>query len=69
MFLEHVNMTVSDLERATRFYQDLLGYRMRWQGKTADGRPAAHVGDDRCYLALFEASKPERLSRIPCRWG
>lgn len=30
MFLEHVNMTVSDLERATRFYQDLLGYRMRW---------------------------------------
>ena len=61
MFLEHVNMTVSDLDRATRFYQDLFGFRVRWQGKTTDGQPAAHVGDDRCYLALFEATKPGRF--------
>ncbi len=63
MFLEHVNLTVSDLHRSTRFYQELLGYRIRWSGTTADGRAAVHIGDDRCYLALFEARKEGRLKR------
>ena len=56
MFLEHVNMTVSDLNRSIDFYSKLLGLKVRWQGKTSDGSSAAHVGDDRCYLALFQAT-------------
>ncbi len=56
MFLEHVNLTVSDLKRSIDFYTDLLGMRVRWQGTTSGGNPAAHVGDDRCYLALFQSS-------------
>lgn len=55
MFLEHVNLTVTDLNRSINFYSRLFGIAVRWHGKTSDGRKAAHVGDDRCYLALFEA--------------
>lgn len=55
MFLEHVNMTVTDLERSVAFYENALGLRVRWRGHTADGSPAAHVGDDKSYLALFES--------------
>ncbi len=62
MFLEHVNLTVSDLQRSIDLYSDLLGLHVRWQGTTSDGQPAAHVGDDRCYLALFQSS-PELAAR------
>ena len=57
MFLEHVNMTVSELDRSIEFYVELLGLRVRWRGRTDDGAEAAHVGDDRCYLALFQAKE------------
>ena len=60
MFIEHVNLTVSSLERSIAFYQDLFGWTTRWQGETTNGRPAAHVGDDRCYIALFEAADDGR---------
>lgn len=56
MFLEHVNVTVTDVERSAAFYGDLLGWHVRWKGTLDGGRSAAHVGDDRCYLALFEAT-------------
>ncbi|MFT5292211.1 MAG: catechol 2,3-dioxygenase-like lactoylglutathione lyase family enzyme [Planctomycetota bacterium] len=54
MFLEHVNLTVANLERSVEFYRRALEFRVRWRGTTSEGRPAAHVGDDRCFLALFE---------------
>ena len=54
MRLEHVNLTVGDLERSIRFYTELFGLRVRWQGTTSSGTPAAHVGDDDSYLAFFE---------------
>ncbi len=56
MHLEHVNLTVADLDRSIDFYTRLLGWRVRWQGTTSTGRPAAHVGNDDMYLALFEGS-------------
>ena len=64
MFLEHVNFTVSDLQRSIDLYSDLLGLHVRWHGTTSDGNPAAHVGDDRCYLALFQSS-PDAKDRPP----
>ncbi len=60
MFLEHVNITVSDLDRSIDFYSRLLGLTVRWKGETSSGSRAAHVGDDHCYLALFEATAPGR---------
>jgi glyoxylase I family protein len=54
MFLEHVNMSVADLDQSIAFYEKLLGLKVRWRGTTASGLPAAHVGDERHYLALFE---------------
>lgn len=62
MHLEHVNMTVADLDRSVDFYSQLLDLKVRWRGTTRDGRPAAHIGDDRSYLALFQGAGewPER---------
>ncbi len=60
MYLEHVNLTVASVERSVDFYCRMFGFHVRWRGKTSDGQEAAHVGDERCYLALFEAVKPGR---------
>jgi len=61
MFLEHVNLTVKDLNRSINFYRDLLGLKIRWQGKTADGKLAVHIGDEKCYLALFQAPNASQM--------
>ncbi len=55
MFLEHVNLTVSDLDRSIDFYCNLLGLWVRWRREAGEDCAAVHVGDDRYYLALFEA--------------
>jgi catechol 2,3-dioxygenase-like lactoylglutathione lyase family enzyme len=60
MFLEHVNMSVADLDQTIAFYGHLLGLRVRWRGTTGSGLPAAHIGDERHYLALFEIGQRER---------
>lgn len=62
MHLEHINLTVNDLDRSIRFYQHLLGLDLRWQGETSAGEPAAHLGGTTSYLALFQAAKPEVLA-------
>lgn len=65
MRLEHVNFTVSDVDRSVAFYRDLLELKVRWRGQTADGREAAHVGDDQMYLALFEAGPTDTVPSTP----
>jgi catechol 2,3-dioxygenase-like lactoylglutathione lyase family enzyme len=56
MSLEHVNLTVGDLDRSIAFYCDLLDLHLRWKGAIDGERLGAHVGDDGCYLALFQAA-------------
>jgi len=58
MHLEHVNLTVLNVDRSIDFYCQLLDLKVRWQGTNSAGRPAAHIGDERSYLALFEAGEP-----------
>ena len=58
MFLEHINLTVADLDRSIDFYCNLLDLQVRWQRPASDpSGAAAHVGDDRCYLAMFQATE------------
>lgn len=62
MFIEHVNLTVSDLDRSIAFYARLFDYELRWSRRDGSDRDAAHVGDGRFYLALFQA---ETLAAAP----
>lgn len=59
--LEHVNLTVSDLDHAVKFFGDVLpGFMVRHEGviedKTEDGGVIrtrwVHIGTDDSYLAL-----------------
>lgn len=52
-FIEHVNLTVSNPERAAKLLHDLFGWRVRWQGAARDNGRVIHVGDDRVYLAVY----------------
>ena len=69
MRLEHVNLTVTDLDRSIAFYSDLLDLHVRWKGPIDADRLGAHVGDDHCYLALFQATEPGEVDRNYLRPG
>ncbi len=60
MRIEHANITVNNLDTSIAFYLRLMGGRVRWEGRTAAGQRAAHLGDDRSYLSLFEATRAGR---------
>jgi catechol 2,3-dioxygenase-like lactoylglutathione lyase family enzyme len=51
--IEHVNVTVSDPERAAKLMETLFGWHVRWQGSARNGGRTVHVGSDRHYLALY----------------
>ena len=64
--LEHLNVTLTDLDRATRALQAIVpGWSVRGAGTwdDADGRAHAwrHVGDDFQYLALYAATPGSAL--------
>lgn len=51
--IEHVNVTVSDPDRAARLMEALFGWHVRWQGPARDGGRTIHVGSDDHYIALY----------------
>lgn len=55
--LEHVNLTVNDLERTLRFVQAALpDWRVRGRGQVDGTSPTCqwlHVGSDTAYLSLY----------------
>ena len=51
--IEHVNLTVSDIERSAAFFAALLGWKQRWRGAATSGGETIHVGEDTTYLALY----------------
>ena len=51
--IEHVNLTVSDIERSAAFFEELLGWRQRWRGAAMNGGETIHVGEENSYLALY----------------
>ena len=51
--IEHVNLTVTDIERLAALFEVLLGWRQRWRGEAQRGGETIHVGEDQTYLALY----------------
>jgi catechol 2,3-dioxygenase-like lactoylglutathione lyase family enzyme len=51
--IEHVNVTVSDPERAAKLMQSLFDWGIRWRGPARDGGYTIHVGSDDHYIALY----------------
>ena len=65
MVIEHVNMTVRDLDESIEFYCALFDGEVSWQGTATNMTGpvrAAHVrfGDD--YFSLFEKERGERAA-------
>ena len=70
--LEHLNVTLTDLDRATRALQAILPHwSVRGSGTWQDeaGHPVAwrHVGDDFQYIALYETPPGRALSASGAR--
>ena len=51
--IEHVNVTVTDHERAARLMQAVFDWRIRWRGPARDGGETIHVGTGEHYIALY----------------
>jgi catechol 2,3-dioxygenase-like lactoylglutathione lyase family enzyme len=54
--IEHVNVTVSNPERAAKLMEALFDWRVRWRGPARDGGHTIHVGSDDHYIALYTAA-------------
>lgn len=52
-FIEHVNLTVSDPDRAAQILSAIFGWHERWRGPARDGGWAIHLGSDAAYIALY----------------
>ncbi|VVT12059.1 VOC family protein [Erythrobacter sp. EC-HK427] len=52
-FIEHVNLTVSQLDRSIRLFEDLLGWHLRLRAPHGESGEFAHVGSETSYLALW----------------
>lgn len=51
--LEHINVTVSDLDRAITLASEVFGWHVRWRGHNDGGGETAHVGTDTSYIAYY----------------
>ena len=52
-YLEHVNITVSDIERSAALLQRICGWHIRWRGPAMLGGETIHVGSERDYIAVY----------------
>ena len=54
--LEHVNLTVSDIDRSAQFFARLMGWQQRWRGEAMKGGETIHLGEPelgQTYIALY----------------
>jgi len=52
--LEHVNITVSNVENSAAMLSAIFGWHERWRGSPAQGGGSTiHLGDDTSYVALY----------------
>jgi len=51
--IEHVNLTVTDINRSAALFERMLGWKPRWRGDAMNGGETIHVGAEQTYLALY----------------
>lgn len=51
--IEHANLTVTNPDRSAKFFEQLCGWSIRWEGPAQNGGRTIHVGDETDYLALY----------------
>lgn len=51
--LEHVNYTVSDIDRTATMLDALFGWKLRWRGAAINGGESAHIGTPDQYVAIY----------------
>jgi catechol 2,3-dioxygenase-like lactoylglutathione lyase family enzyme len=51
--IEHVNITVSNLERTSGLMEALFDWHVRWSGPAQNGGHSIHVGSNDHYVALY----------------
>jgi catechol 2,3-dioxygenase-like lactoylglutathione lyase family enzyme len=64
--IEHVNVTVSDPERAAALMESLFGWRVRWSGPAQKGGRTIHVGSEDNYVAVYtngEVCDPDTFAK------
>lgn len=62
--LEHINITVSDIERSAALLERLMGWHIRWRGPSQMGGETIHVGGERDYIAVYtRGALPEPFAK------
>lgn len=59
VYLEHINVTVSNAEKTADLYCKLFGWKIRWKGASVFGGTTFHVGGEESYIAIYENSNSE----------
>lgn len=52
--VEHVNITVADINRTEKMLASVFGWRSRWRGPSAMGGETIHIGTEESYLAIYQ---------------
>lgn len=55
--LEHLNVTVRDVDATAALYSRLFGWHTRWKGDSIHGGTSLHVGNDSSYVALYQPTR------------
>ncbi|KAB7613747.1 VOC family protein [Amylibacter sp. SFDW26] len=59
VYLEHLNVTVSDLEKTAAVLCEIFDWHVRWKGASLDNGKSYHIGGDKSYLALYSKGGTE----------
>ncbi len=58
--LEHVNVTVADIDASAALLGRLFDWKVRWEGASIHGGRSVHVGTEDSYVALYQPTHQAR---------
>ena len=58
--LEHVNVTVRDVDATASLYEKLFDWHIRWRGDAIHGGSTIHVGNKHSYVALYQPVRQDK---------